>query len=356
MTDIKDKREFLLCDKRGDKMAKKKHVYNNFRTKEDWAKVNPINKAVMDDYILELKANQRKPSTIKQYTNDIKIMLIVILKQYDNRNILELNKREFRNISIYLKNECGQSNARVNRMMSAIRSMLTYCEDSDEWEEYEFNTASKVKGLPKEEVREIVFLTDEQILKIKDELVRREDYQKACILMMAYTSSCRKNELFQCMKKSFVKGELLTDKVVGKRGKKFPIRYDQLTLELGQKYLEQRGEDEYDEMWTMKDKDGNYKPVQVGAIYGWFKSMNKILEELEGEYLDFNVHSLRHSSLDNLKEGTHYLCEYLGYPNGVPLEKLQLIAHHQSSDTTAGYLKNRDEEELDELYSGANKN
>lgn len=42
------------------------HVYNNFFDPTTYAKVNPDNKELLDDYILELKQLQRSKETIKQ--------------------------------------------------------------------------------------------------------------------------------------------------------------------------------------------------------------------------------------------------------------------------------------------------
>jgi len=324
------------------------HVYNILCTKKDWLEVNQENKDIMEDYVLELKQNLKKPSTIKQYTNDYKIVFAYILKNLNNKSLLQLTKKDFRRMSIYFKEECGHSNARVNRLMSAIRSILDYCEEDDDYD-YDINTAGKVKGLPKESIKEIIFLTDKQIIALKDKLVELIDYQKATLLILAYTSTCRKNELFQCTKTSFVNNELLSNEVVGKRGKKFRVPYDALTLELANKYLEVRGQDDIQSMWTTQEK-GETTAVAVNSLYNWTKYMSTLLSEIEGVEIDFNVHSIRHSALDNLKTGDHYLCEYLGYKDGVPLEKLQLIAHHTSSSTTQSYLKNRDEEQLLEMY------
>jgi len=318
----------------------KKNIYNQFFTKEDWAMVNSINKEIMADYIMELKQSQKKPSTIKNYKSDWRIVFIKILHDFDNKSILEMSKKDFRKLSIYFKEECNHSNARVNRLMSAIRSMLTYCEDDEEWD-YDFSSASRLKGLPKEKVRDIVFLTNEQILKLYGKLEETEEYQLATILALAYESAGRKNELFQCKKNSFLESKYFTNKVIGKRGKEFVLIYKDKTLYFAKKYLEQRGIDKLEQMWT-KTVGNKSQTISSGTIYDWFKKMSQILSEIEDKYIDFNVHSLRHSALDNLSTGSHYLCEELGKEDGFKLEELQKYAHHSSSDTTNSYLKNRD--------------
>ena len=54
--------------------------------------------------------------------------------------------------------EKGMSNARVNRLKSSVSSMLEFASNEEDYEDLmEINYASKVKGLQKESVRDIVF-------------------------------------------------------------------------------------------------------------------------------------------------------------------------------------------------------
>jgi integrase len=337
-------------------LIKRGRVYNNFFDKDLWELVNPLNKEIMEDYRMELKQNQRSEGTIKQYTNDFKIILLYIYRYLENKYILELTKKDFRRFSLYLSEDCKVSNARNNRIMSALRSLLTYCEDDDDLE-YDNNAARRVKGLPKKEVRGIIFLNDGQIMKLKNELLRQEEFGKATLLMLAYDSSGRKNELYQVKKECFYdKNRRFTNVVVGKRGKKFPLIYFDETYRIAQLYLEQRGEDNFSEMWVTGKIDK--KPVQEGCIYDWFIWMNDLLEKLEGKEIGFNVHSLRHAALENYETGEHYMCKILNKPDGFSVEELKLLAHHESSETTSSYLKPKDNEMLGQMFGiqiGENK-
>ena len=53
-------------------------VYNRIYTKEKWEQVNKYNKNLMEDYLLELKAQKKSQGTIDQYRNDLRIMFIYI--------------------------------------------------------------------------------------------------------------------------------------------------------------------------------------------------------------------------------------------------------------------------------------
>ena len=101
--------------------------------------------------------------------------------------------------------EKGMSNARVNRLMSAVRSMLEYASNEEDYEDdLEINYASKVKGLQKESVKDIVFLSWEEVEIIYNELKEQERYQEATLLALAVDSAGRRNELFQVKKNSYL--------------------------------------------------------------------------------------------------------------------------------------------------------
>ena len=327
------------------------NVYNNFVDKETYDKVNLDNKLLLEDYLLELKQNKKSEGTISQYRNDFKIMFTYIYKKLENRSILELSKRDFRGYSLYLTEECHLSSARVNRLLSSVRSLLSFAENEDETYEYENNVAKKVKGLRNEPVREIFFLTDEQIMKLKNELINRKKYQLATLLMMAYDSAARKHELTQVNKFSFMDdSKNNTNKVIGKRRKSFCLLYFSGTKECAKLWLEQRGEDNIDSMWVVGEGE-NKHAADDGNIYNWFMSMRDLLAEIEGKEMDFGPHSIRHSALQNLSDNSSYICRELGMTSGFPIEKLKLIANHESVDTTQNYLKDTSIAELAQMFN-----
>jgi integrase len=137
--------------------------------------------------------------------------------------------------------------------------------------------------------------------------------------------------------------------VVGKGGKKFSLIYFDLTRQAALKWLEQRGEDDIADLFVA-DVNGNRHEADPMDIYRMFASMRPLLEELPGDdELDFTPHSMRHSALTNYKNGTHYVCRLLGKP-GFPIDQLKLIAHHDSAETTLGYLPDMTNDELESMF------
>ncbi len=326
-------------------------IYNNFYTPELWEQVNKENKRIIDDFLAEYKQRKKSKGTIDGYFNDLRIIMIYILKELENRCVLELNKKDFRGLSLYFTEECGMSPARTNRLKSAINSLLTFCEEDDDYE-YEINMAKKVKGIPRERVKDNednFFFTFEEFIKVRDILVERGRLQDAVLWSIGFDSAGRRNELFQIEKHGLLDGNK-TNIVVGKRGKKFYLVYLDDTKELIRQYLEERGDDNINSLW-IKGTGENKQPITGDALYDRVCSISKILSEVRGEQCNIFPHTMRHSRLECLAQGTDTrLVDENGNPQKYPLEQVQVFAHHSDVSTTQGYLKDHSSELIDEMF------
>lgn len=330
---------------------KRGRIYNNFYTPELWEKVNKDNKRVIDDFLAEYKQRQKSKGTIDGYRNDLRIIMIYILKELDNRSILDLKKKDFRGLSLYFSEECEMSSARVNRLKSACNSLLTFCEDDDDYD-YEINYAKKVAGLPKKPVKDDeddFFFTFDEFIKVRDILVERGKLQNAVLWSIGFDSAGRKNELFQIQKHGLTESNK-TNIVVGKRGKKFPLVYLDDTKELIKKYLDERGDDNIDSLW-IKGADDNKSEITYDVIYDRICSISKVLSEVRGEQCNIFPHTLRHSRLECLAQGTdERLIDSEGKLKKYSLEQVQVFAHHSDPSTTQSYLKDHSEDTINEMF------
>lgn len=318
-------------------------VYNRIYSKQKWEQVNNYNKNLMEDYLLELKAQKKSQGTIDQYRNDLRIMFIYILEELNNKEIYKLKKKHFRNYLMWLSDK-GMSNARVNRLMSALRSMLTYASDEEDYEdELEINYAQKVRGLQKEKVREIIFLTDEEIEYIYSRLIEKGKYQQALLCALMYDSAGRRNECFGVEKDFAKKDPNFTNMVTGKRNKKFRLLYRSRTKQAYELLMQNR-EDDSDALWTTK-QDGKVVQASYETLYAWVIAWRKILAE-KFEPKEFNPHSFRHSALQNYEDGTHYVCREHLDGKKLEIEQLKILAHHEDVSTTMSYLRDKGEDEL----------
>lgn len=323
-----------------------KQVYNMFFDKDKWDKISGYNKDLIEDYMLEMKSQGRAQGTIKQYYNNLRIICIYIYDELGNKEFYKLKKKHYRNMVLYFK-EKGMSNARVNTIMSSVRSMLEFASNEEDYEdELEINYASKVKGLQKESVREIIFLSWEEIQIIHNYLKEKKKYQQLLLLCLGIDSAGRRNELFQVKRDSITEDGNFTNEVIGKRNKKFKLMYNDMTKEAYKLYMKTRTDD-IDALWIVGKGDG-IKPATKDTLYDWVVSWRKIIKEKTGEYKPFNAHSLRHISLELLSTGEHYLCKKLN--KTFDINELKLLAHHESIETTSGYLKDKSDDMLLEAF------
>lgn len=319
---------------------------NNYYNPELYKEVSSKNKSILKDFQLEMRSKGRSKGTIDQYSFDIRMFFCWNYLFNDDKYILELKKRDFRNFFLQIS-DVGTSAARINRIQCSIRNMLEFCsEDEDEYD-YPINVMSKIKGVPKNEVREIFFLTDEQIDIILKVLLEKKHYQKALYLSLSYDSAARRNEVHQVLKDGFLENKM-TNEVIGKRSKRFKLLYFNRTREIAKLYFEQRGADSNPSLWTIGNGE-DQKQVSYDTLYSWCMSFRKILEKETGEYIAFTPHSFRHTALENYNNGTHHVLKELG-KDQLPLAVLKVLAHHEDISTTESYLSNKDEELLNEAF------
>lgn len=315
---------------------------------EIYQSVNKESKEALEDYVIELKSKGRSDGTIKQYSFDCRALLCHIHENMDNKSILDLKRRDFRSFFLFMK-EAGKSSARINRFMSSVRNWCQYLEDDEDvYEDYENNPMRKIKSIESEKVREIFFLTDGQIDFLIDYLVKTKQYQKAFYVEFSYTSGARRNEIFQVSKHSFLKEGNMTEKIIGKRGKRFGLVFSNRCKELAKMYLEDRGEDDLDELWVT-GKGENKRPLGYDSLYNFAVSFRKILQDEYQEQIELNSHSFRHSFAENLSNGTHSMLGQLGREK-LTLNEIRILLNHSSTDMTQSYMRNKDDEIIDSLF------
>jgi len=305
-----------------------------FVTPEKWEEVNPANKRFLKEFMLILKQEGRSKNTIETYEGNSKRFLVYTLEQLDNRSILELRKKDFRNYGLYLR-ERGLATASHNHYISTIRSWCERLED-DEDIEYDNNMCRKVKGVKIERVKQITFLTDDQVTKLYHELLGLKRYQIAAWLALAYDSTARRMEIAQVTKEGFIEGTRnCTNPVLKKGGKKEPLVYFKRTKEAVALWLEQRGDDDNPSLWA---NFGGRKRT-VGSANSWCNYMSKILSTLDGKRIHFTPHCIRHSAIENLTEATHYKCpvKRVAYD----IKAVSKLASHASTDMTEYYKKDK---------------
>lgn len=310
-------------------------------TEERWEQVLEVNKRLRQQYLRNCKADKKGARTIGEYGYDLRFFLIWNLLYNNNMSVLDFKRKHFNEFKYYMAEERGASNARINRLLSAIRTMMGYAEDDDdEYEEYFRNPAARIKGLENEPVREITFLSQRQIDLLRNYLVEHEMFQHLCLLDILYDTGARVNEVFQVSNtETLDKGYL---KVKCKGGRDEYILLHSHAKESIKLHLSSKKEGEA--FWQSK-----HGPAQgTQTLRGWVNTMCNILKRLDPSAPHFTPHTFRHSFLENTTNGTHYICKEIG--RALTMEEAQMLAHHKSIDMTKSYLKPKDNELIFGLF------
>lgn len=341
----------------------KPKTYNKTYNPEKWEKVNPENKAILEDFMLDMRSRKLSPRTIEGYRQDLRILLCHIYDAHENKSVLELKKRDFRDINLWMseglgggaEDSKGRSSARVNRMHSAMNSLMTYVCDNEEDYGIEVNQSKRVPGLPKERVKDNeddFFFSYSEQRQVLQRLIDMGETQIALLWALAFDSGARKTELAQVEKAGFLDvTNHWTNVVRGKRGKKFQLIYLDDTRELALKWLEERGDDKIPELFVV-GKDDDKHAATGENIYAWVQKCSKILSEVRGEPCNIFPHSIRHSRAECLSRGEDdRLKDENGNNRTYSLDEIRVFMHHDSVDVTQSYLKPRDTEILNEMFN-----
>ena len=163
-------------------------------TEERWEQVNEVNKRLMKQYLRACKGDRKGERTINEYRYDLRFFFCWNLLYNENKSVLDFKKRHFDEFKYFMGEERNASSARVNRILSAIRTMMGFAQDDDdEYEDYMINPASRIKGLEKEPVREITFLSQSQVDLLRAYLKEHKMFAHLCLLDILYDSGARIN-------------------------------------------------------------------------------------------------------------------------------------------------------------------
>ena len=307
-------------------------VYNNIVTPEKKAEINKENIELMEDFLEYLKSVDRSPQTIAAYRNDLYIFFTIVLTDMNNIKFTDISKRQFARFQSKCINEFGWSPKRVRRVKSCISSLSSYIENMlDEEEEFKNYKPiiNKIESPVNVPVREKTILTDEEIDKILDTLLEREEYQEcAAVAILAY-SGMRKGELLQMRPEYFDKDHIVfdalhqTDLIRAKGRGKNGHQMKKWIMLSGDKYImpwiEKRKELGIDSEWLFVVKSGD-KWIRRETFDTYMEDCTKIIGK------PVYAHSFR-----------HYVCTKMLNDYNLPTEVVREFYQWKSAEMTTLY-------------------
>lgn len=285
-------------------------VYNSITDEEKIALINKENLELMEDFLDYLQSIDRAPTTIHGYRNDLLIFFTFVLEKLNNKDFVDITKREFARFQSHCLLEWRWSSSRVRRVKSVISSMSNFITDIlDEEEKYKNfkKNINRVESPVKEPVREKTVLSDDQMYKLLDTLVDKKKYQVACAVSLAMCCGARKSELTRFKVSYFDEENIIfgsiyktPEKIKTKgRGKgKYLYKY---TLFEFKKYFDlwmtERERLGIDSEWLFVTKDENgYKQAEVSLFDSFAETCSRILGA------PFYFHAVRHHVITRFRK------------------------------------------------------
>lgn len=324
-------------------MAGRKTTYNKVVDPELWEKVCRDNKRLVDDFADYNHSVDRSDATVNQYTHQLKLFFVWNLQENDNKFFVDIKKRDFVRFFGWLRTDLQASPNRIISMKAVLSSLSNYIERmlDDEYPTYR-NVVKIIESPAKVAVREKAVLTEEQVQKCLDDLVKAKKYQLACFFALSIASGARKAELMQFKCSYFTEENIVygclyeTPEDIRMKGKgKLGHRDKKYTfVKLFKPYfdlwMEERKEKgiELDDLFVVYH-GGEYKPATAKNGSVWAETIEKFLG------CEWYCHAGRHY-------WTTY-CKKQGLPDDVVMKlqswKSNMISVYDDRDKTEGFEK-----------------
>lgn len=328
-------------------------------TDEMWQKVNKFNRDLVKEF-MDSKIELSKQSRT-QYISGLKIFFWWVYENLNNKDCIDIRKKEFIKYLNYLTNR-GLSESAIKLKKSVISSLCNYiCEYyEEEYPTFRSFVTSNMKVVQTGFVHEKVPLTIEEYNALCAKLEELEKWQILAWLKFSYSTGCRRGESRQLLKEvvdysPIVKTVKVKDsdgneteatsvsykthniRCKGKSiaGKVRKLQFGEDAMDAIKKWLEVRGDDDCPYVFVIKEKDGNVHQVGLTTFNEWCSG---ILTKLVGRRV--HPHLLRES------RATSIVVE-----EGKPVEVAQKLLGHISSQTTIDhYIISEATEDADEAF------
>lgn len=316
-------------------------------TKEQWDKVDDFNKEITE---LFLDQSHLSPQSLKQYESGAKIFFNWVRETCGNKPLHELKSRDALRYQKFLA-DSGQSANAAKFKRSVVSSLcglieVYYGEDYPRFR----NIFSRAIPAPVgEPVHEKEPVTKEELDYLLKTLRDEGELQMIAYILFSYRSGARRAEVIQ-MKRNLVdtpkvrdkdgneKNYYLTEPIRtkgrGKDGKIRRLQYDDIARDAVLEWLEQRGEDEVEELFVRIYKDGRVEPLQESTFNDW--SANKF-----SKILDKRIHP----HIWRVSRASHLVVE-----EGRDIKTVQALLGHESSETSETYVVRDNSDDLDGAF------
>lgn len=324
-------------------------VYNNITSPEKMSQVNPDNLELEKDFLEYLSSIDRSKGTLKQYQANLHIFWCWNLEYNKNKFFVDLTKREIAKFQNHAINTWGWSPKRTRTVKATLSSLSNFIESilDDEYEDYR-PIVRKIESPADDVVRVKTVFKMEDLQPLLDELVRRGEIMKACVLALAMYSGKRKAELTRFKVSYFDDSNLICDGALYKTPEKMVTKGRGQRGKLLDVYVLAKQFKPYLDLWLDERK-------KLGITSDWlfpkYKDGEWVDEHIEPTLLDsyartfsnimnrpIYFHSLRHAY-------TTYLLD-----QNLPENIVQMIQGWASSDMVRIYDDRTGDSQLEKYF------
>lgn len=299
-------------------------------------KENPKNLQLWNTYKRAKLIAGRSEKTLYNYECDVMQFFKFLNTECFDALITDITEEEVESYIGYCL-EQGNNEKRIRRRISSLSSFFIYLKRKrkieDNWCEYIERPGTG------EEVQVRTFLTEDQLLELKQKLKEQKDLQLRVYIELGLATMARSNEIAQmCWSNTDLETRWITDiKAKGNKIRKFRISEDVRNLLLEWKQYCKDNGIETDYILFTKHR-GEYNQVSSSVLSDRVKKAFGLIGINRG----YN-HDLRHSMSNILKD------------RGVPIETVSKLLGHSGVDVTINHYTIPNDDKLAEEYDNAFK-
>lgn len=278
---------------------------------------NPQNVKMWEQYKRAKLVAGRSEKTLKSYESDIMQFFRFLNSECFDVLLTEIDESHIEDYIGFCM-EQGNNEKRIRRI-SSVSSLLMYLKKKkkikDNWCELIERPGTG------EEVNKRTFLSEEQLVELKDKLSKQDNLQLETYINFGLCTMARSNAIAQITWDKIDFENRWVRDIVEKGGKVRSFRFDENVKGLLLKLKKQREDEGIDYPYVFFTKyNGAYGQVSSGSLSNWVKKAFSLIG-IEGGY----NHDLRHSMSNILKD------------RGMPITTISKLLGHSGVDVTINH-------------------
>jgi integrase/recombinase XerC len=288
------------------------------RELEDTA--NQDNLSLLNRYKIDMEIRELSPKSIYNYERDILNWFAYLNKNQFNLSIKDATEDDIEEFIYYCKMQ-GNNTERIKRRISSIAAFYKFLRRKKFIKDnpMEFIVRPK-KGLP---VEKKIFLTTEQVKRVREWLQRNDDLQLTVYFELSLATMARATAISNIKWEQVDLDNMVINDVLEKEGYIVDLYFDEEVRNLLIQLRQDRVDNDINHTHVFIARyAGQYNNVSANTLDSWAKKLGQAIDEPE-----LSPHDFRRSGATLRSEA------------GMPLEQISGLLNHKGTDVTRIYIK-----------------